>query len=244
MGLKIKILLTLVLAALTLPSGYALADVYSSTNYQFNESQVGGAGSGLQSSTNYQAFQNAGDLTVGNYTGTNYQIEGGFNTTTQPFLEVFVTSGNLSLGTLSTASAATTTTTFYVRAYLASGYVVRTQGTPPASGNVHTFTALSSPTASSVGTEQFGMNLVANTSPVTFGANPSQVPDSTFGFGTAASGYNTANLYKYNQGDTIASSAKSSGETLFTISYLENISNNTPGGTYTYNQDLVVTATY
>ena len=243
MRLKIKILLTLVLTAFLVPSSYVLADVYSSPNYMFNESQIGGAGGGLQSSTNYQAFQNAGDLTVGNYTGTNYQIEGGFNTTTQPFLEVYVASGSLNIGNLSTGAAATASTTFYVRAYLASGYVVQTQGLPPSDGR-HSLTALSSPTASSAGTEQFGMNLVANTSPVTFGANPSQVPDATFGYGTAASGYNSANLYKYNQGDVIASSSSSSGETLYTISYIENISNFTPGVNYTYNQNLVVTATY
>lgn len=244
MGRKIKSLLTLIIALAVLPNGYALADIYSSGSYQYDEAQVGNVGSGFESSTNYQAFQNAGDLTVGNYTGTNYQIEGGFNTTTSPFLEAFVTGGTINIGTLSTASAAHTTTTFYVRAYLASGYVVQTQGAAPQYNGSHTLIPLSSPTASSAGTEQFGMNLVANTSPATFGANPSQLPDTTFGFGQAAAGYNTANLYKYHQGDVIAQSFKSSGETLYTISYIENISNTTPGGSYSYTQNLVITATY
>jgi hypothetical protein len=104
--------------------------------------------------------------------------------------------------------------------------------------------ALSTPTASIPGTEQFGMNLVANTSPITFGANPSQNPSSVFSFGAAASGYNTANLYKYVQGSTIASSNSSSGETDYTISYIYNISNSTPGGYYLFNDVLVATATF
>lgn len=240
--IKTLIIASLYIGVLALPS-FALADCYSSTNNMFCESQFG-VGGGQLNSSNYQGTLSVGDTVVGNATGSAYQLEGGFNTTTTPFLEVYVSSGTLNIGALSTSTAATTSTTFYVRAYLASGYVVQTQGTPPSYGTFHTFTPMSSAAASSPGTEQFGMNLVANTSPVTFGANPSQVPDTTFGFGTAATGYNTANLFKYNQGNVIAQSTKSSGETLYTISYIENISNLTPGGTYTYTQNLVVTATY
>jgi len=105
-------------------------------------------------------------------------------------------------------------------------------------------TAPSTPTASSSGTEQFGINLVANTSPATFGSNPAQIPNSTFSFGQAASGYNTPNLYKYVNGDTVASSSSSSGETDYTISYIFNISSTTPGGTYTMNHVLVATSTF
>jgi len=89
-----------------------------------------------------------------------------------------------------------------------------------------------------------GMNLAANTSPTTFGAVPVQIPDSTFSFGVATSNYNTANQYMYVNGDTIASSPKSSGETDYTISYILNITNITPGGTYTMNQAIVATSTF
>jgi hypothetical protein len=98
--------------------------------------------------------------------------------------------------------------------------------------------------ASSVGTEQFGINLRANTSPATFGADPVQVPDNTFSFGTVAAGYNTPNQYKYVKGDTIASSSRSSGETDYTISYIMNIGNLTPGGTYNMAHVLVATSTF
>lgn len=221
--------------------GTAMA-AYTSPNYSANEVQFG-VGSGLQSSTNYQAQSSVGDLGVGNSTSPNYQTEAGFNTTTSPYLEAYVASGNIDLGALSTLSTAHTTATFHVRDYLSSGYIVQTVASPP-SYATHTITPLASPTAATPGTEQFGMNLVANTSPANFGAAPAQVPDASFGFGYASSGYNTANKFKYNQYDTIAQSDKSSGETDYTISYIMNISNTTPGGTYRFNQDLVVTGTY
>jgi hypothetical protein len=103
---------------------------------------------------------------------------------------------------------------------------------------------LTTPTISSVGTEQFGINLVANTAPTTFGANPSQAPDASFSFGQAAAGYDTPNYFKYVTGDTIAYSNKSSGETDYTISYLFNVSNATPGGQYTLHHVLVATSTF
>ena len=129
---------------------------------------------------------------------------------------------------------------------MSSGYVVQTVSDPPTNTlpNSPALTALSTPTASSPGTEQFGINLVANTSPTTFGANPIQVPDNTFSFGTVASGYNTANLFKYVKGDTIAQSTRSTGETDYTISYLYNISNVTSAGEYRLAHNLVATATY
>jgi hypothetical protein len=109
---------------------------------------------------------------------------------------------------------------------------------------------LTSPTVSSAGSEQFGMNLVANNScpqsgmPGSLGSDPVQVPSSSFSFGAAAANYNTACNFTYNNGDTVAQSTQSSGETDFTISYLFNISSITPGGTYTMNQSLVATSTF
>jgi hypothetical protein len=113
-----------------------------------------------------------------------------------------------------------------------------------------------SPATSAVGTEQFGINVVANSCPGsapgsgsgscsgTLGANPSQDPDATFSFGHAATNYDVAISYTYNDGDIIAQSDTSSGFTLYTISYLFNISNVTPAGTYTMSQSLVATSTF
>jgi len=56
--------------------------------------------------------------------------------------------------------------------------------------------------------------------------------------------HNSCGLFEYVQGSTIASSAKSSGETDYTISYIENISNVTPGGVFYMNDQLVAVPTY
>jgi hypothetical protein len=154
-----------------------------------------------------------------------------------------VSNSSQDIGYLSTATATTATATFTVRAYLASGYVVTTGSDPPSNGS-HTMSTPSTPTASSVGTEQFAINLVANTNPTSFGADPAQIPDASYSFGEAAANYDTANVYKYTKGDTIASSSKSSGVTQYTVSYLYNISAITPAGLYTFSHVIIATATY
>lgn len=242
-NIKRLLLLGLVVLGVMSLSAVVHAQTSCSGNYCATETFFGSGGDLNDCSTNYCAKLSAGETGVGNSKGTNYQAQAGFNTTDAPFLEFFVTAANINLGALSTASTATATAQFYVRAYLASGYSVVTASNPPSMGsyNMHT---MSSQAASSTGQEQFGINLVANTSPTTFGANPSQYPDSTFGSGYAAAGYNTANMYKYNKGDVIAASNSSSGRTDYTISYIFNISSITPGGTYNFNQDLIAVATY
>jgi hypothetical protein len=95
------------------------------------------------------------------------------------------------------------------------------------------------------GTEQFGINLVANTSPVSFGADPSPQPDSSFASGQAATGYDTTNQFKYNVGDTIAQTQSNGwGLTNYTISYIANIAVLTPAGKYSAVQDMVAVTTY
>ena len=83
------------------------------------------------------------------------------------------------------------------------------------------------------------------------GADPSPQPNSSFANGQAATGYSTVNQYKYSQGDIIACSGSSGscsgsgwGATIYTISYIANISLITPAGNYSVNQDLVAVATY
>ena len=99
--------------------------------------------------------------------------------------------------------------------------------------------------SSQPGTEQFGINLVANTVPSSLGANPNNgTPPDDFGFGEAAPNYDTPNSYRFVSGDTVAFAPKESGETEYTISYLANVAALTPGGIYKTNQTLIVTGTY
>jgi hypothetical protein len=214
-----------------------------SGDYGVNEVFFGTGGQYACSGGTYCANETTGDTAVGNTKGTAYQAQGGFNTNRSPSLSVTVSNNTINLGVLTAGTTATATSNFSVESYLSSGYIVQIVGNPP-TNSTHQLTALTSPTASNSSAEQFGLNLVANTSPVSFGANPSQSPDSTFGFGTAASGYNTANLYQYASGNTVAQSLKSSGITNYTVSYIFNTTVLTPGGTYTTNQAIVATATF
>jgi hypothetical protein len=228
----------------------AQAQQSSSSNYQVNEVFFGTGGELNACSSSYCSKQAAGETGVGNTSSTNYQAQGGFNTDRTPFIEFVVTAGSTDLGVLSTGNASVATGTFHVKTYLAGGYVVQTVSDPPTNTlpTQPMLNALSTPSASSPGTEQFGINLVSNTvacgAPTTFGANPVQQPDSTYSFGTVASGYNTCGLFKYVKGDTVAQSTKSSGETDYTISYLFNISNVTAAGEYQFHHVLVATSTY
>ncbi len=215
----------------------------TSTSYSTQEYYFGTGGDTNLSSTNYSARSATGALGVGDGSGTSYKSSAGTVTPREEYIEFVVNATTINLGLQSMGSTTTGTATFYVKAYVSSGYAVRNASAPP-SIPTHTMAAPASAVASAVGTEQFGINVVANTAPITFGANAVQVPDSTFSFGTAASGYNTANVYKYVNGDTIAQSTKSSGETDFTISYILNIGSTTPSGTYVMNHVMVATAGY
>ena len=252
MGIKQKTtkhfgLLALIIAAIVAPMLYETvvfaAPTFVSPNYGIDEYTMGSGGANDMSSASYRGRASLGDTGVGNSPSTNYQANSGFTTTPDPYIEFTVSGGTVDLGTLSTSAAKTGTATFSVRTYLASGYVVVTGSDPPNNG-ARILAGMSSAAASSTGTEQFGINLVANTSPATIGANPSQIPGSTYSFGTAAAGYNTANQYKYVKGDVIASSSSSSGTTQYTITYLININATTPGGQYAMNHIHVATSTY
>lgn len=238
-------MLIVVFAAIAVVTPPVHAQQSSSTNYQVDEVFFGIGGELEACSAGYCSKQSAGETGVGNTKSTNYQAQGGFNTDREPSLSLIV-SGGADLGVLNTASTAVTTGVFKVKSYLANGYVVQTQSDPPKSvtGPVHTFATPSTPTVSAVGTEQFAINLVANSNPSGLGNNPLQVPDNTFSFGAAASGYNTPNQYKYVKGDTIAYSNSSSGETEYTISYIFNISSLTPAAEYRFNHVIVATSTF
>lgn len=222
-----------------------------STNYKFVEPSLGGTGLLQSQSANYQAAgAAAGILGVGNSSSSNYQINTGNITTNDPALTFAITSPNATFDDFSAAQAATATSTFEVTNYTSYGYIVQIVGDPPKYGT-HTIAPMGTPTpeVSQAGVEQFGINVVANTSPVSFGANPTCSPDNSFcPFSSLVnlipSDYKTPNNYRYVDGETIASAPKSSGKISYTISYLVNVSSVTPAGQYTSNQTLICTGTY
>jgi len=143
-----------------------------------------------------------------------------------------------SAGNLSSSAVSSNSHTVTVATNAASGMVVTYSGTTLTSG-ANTITAMSTATASSVGTEQFGINAVANTTPAV-GAACSGTPT----IATAATGYAVADNFKFVSGETIVSSAGTINSTTCTISYITNITAPTAAGSYTTTLTYVATATF
>ena len=211
-----------------------------SNNYRFDESTVGSGGLIQSSSANFQGSNASGDLAIGNSASENFQVESGSQTTNDPTLKFAINTADANFGSFSASAPTVATATFSVANYTSYGYVVQIVGTPPTNGS-HVIDPLPIAATSQTGIEQFGVNLVANTLPVSVGANPN---NGQFGFGEAAPNYDTSNSYRYVSGDTIAKAPKSSGLTTYTLSYLVNVDSLTPGGQYTSDQTLIVTGTY
>lgn len=215
---------------------------YSSPSYGVDEVFFGSGGVNDANSANYNARASLGDLGVGNSSSTNFQAYAGFTTDTAPFIELTVNATDIDMGTLDASTTGIGTASFTIRTWLAEGYVITNGSTPPKNGN-YTITTLNTPTTSTQGAEQFGINLRDNTTP-NIGANPVQIPDSNFSYGQVSPDYNNPDQFKYLQGDTIAFSNQSTSVTEYTISYIMNVSSLTPGGIYAMEHDLVATSTY
>ena len=238
----------MVVVALCMLQPPLYAQSSSSTNFKVDEYQFGSGGELENSSASFRAQTSIGSLGVGRSSSANYDMEAGFLTPNEPFLELFINSSTVNLGDLSTGATGTGSGTFWVRTYLSGAYIVQTMSQPPTSEGAAVINAKTSLGAPIPGTEEFGINLVDNSSP-DIGANSLNVPDGTFADGTVASGYSTVNQFKYGVGDIIASSAATAGNqavgrTDYTISYIANISSITEAGSYTMRHDIVAVATF
>ena len=72
------------------------------------------------------------------------------------------------------------------------------------------------------------------------GANPS----GTAPIGSAAGSYGTVNQFAYQSGNTVASASGDTSTTVFTVSYLANVSTGTEGGNYTTTLTYTATANF
>lgn len=216
------------------------AQSLQSSNFRFDEGVIGTGGLLQSSSTNYSATSATGDIGIGNSASTNFQLDSGTKTSPDPALTVAVLTSTANFGTFSPTTTATGTATFSVINYTTYGYVVQLIGDDLKNGpsTINSMTTTGPP---QTGIEQFGVNLVANTLPSSFGANPN---NGQFGQGSVAPSYATPNEFRYISGETIALATKNSGQTIYTMSYIVNVAQLTPGGVYTSDQTLVVTGTY
>jgi len=235
-GVKIAIV---VFALIFVPVSITEAESQS-PNYRIDESAIGTSDSAESSSINYQSTSAAGALSVGDASSSGYNVSTGTKTTPDPYLSFTFINAAAQFDSFSPVLASTSTASFSVSDYTSYGYSVQIIGSPLSNGS-HTIAAMSSTDISRPGIEQFGINLVANTSPAAFGSNPD---NGLFGFGQVAGNYSTPNNFRFVSGESIAVAPKSSGITIYTISYLVNVASITPGGQYASNQTLIITGTY
>ncbi len=220
------------------PSAESITEAMLSSNYEIPYSSLN-VGGNPQDSTTYKMQDTIGEIATGLMTGTSYKLEAGFQALTLPPVLIFsITDNTADLGLITTLAAKTDSTGFTVATNTLDGYVVTVSGnTLTSNSSSANIDALATPNTSSPGTEQFGINLVDNSSP-DVGANPSG------GSGQAASDYDTINNFKFVSGNTIANSSTFSSITTFTISYLGNISTSTVAGDYSDILTLIATGTF
>lgn len=234
----VKVLL-LAVSFVVLSTGTALATNSQSPSFELEEPQFG-AGSALETcSGQYCAQASIGDMGSGLGDSSSASFSSGPEVGDEPLLEVIVEPGASHLGVLSTNTTSHKMTTLKIRTYLSDGYIVQITGDPPRYED-HALHAPSSPTASVPGTEQFALNLVANTTPQV-GVNPLQTPSGEISFGYVLPNYNAPNMFMYQSGDIVARSDSESGQTDYTISMIVNVAGSTPAGHFSGDYAVVVT---
>lgn len=136
-----------------------------------------------------------------------------------------VSGDQINFGDFSPSNTSAATSQFLTATNANNGYSVTLDGTTMTSGN-NIIPAPTTPTASRLASSQFGVNLLANTSP-SVGSNP-------VGNGTASVSptYDNRNLYLFNSGDVVASSNRPSDYMKFTVSYIVNVNSGQPVGVY------------
>lgn len=149
---------------------------------------------------------------------------------------------SVAFGTFSTTAAKTGTSVMAASTNGSYGYSITVNGTTltcTTCNGTKTISALATQTASSTGTEQFGLNLKANTLPAVFGTEVTGT-----GTATATANYATANSYRFVTADSVASVAGSTNANTFTAAYIVNVAGTTEAGTYNATMTYIATATF
>ena len=264
---QIQKLLSLIIACAVFIAPINVLAQSSSTNYKTEETFFGTGGDVDSTSTNFRSQQSVGSLGVGNISSNSFDGILGNITPSEPFLEFGVTNASVDFGILSdtttsfgSPSGGSCACSFYVRTYLSQAYVVINASPQPPTSEGGAFLdpkIIQGLPAGSASVEEFGFNLVANTTLASFGADPKNVrdnntsntQDNSFADGKVASGYETTNQFKFVAGDAIAQSPatvgnQAVGQTNYTISYIAKRKSLTEAGLYILRHDLVAVATY
>lgn len=149
------------------------------------------------------------------------------------------TGGNYSdLGTLSSAHTLTATSQMAAGTNASGGYVITVNGPSMEAGN-NVIDPLVSPKFSAPGNTQFGINLVANSTPA-IGSDP----DGSFVNAVVAPNYDTPDKFMYHDGDMVASAPNVSLIRRFTVSYIVNVPPDLRAGVYTTTLTYICTGRF
>lgn len=131
------------------------------------------------------------------------------------------------LGELSPTSTLTAQSQMAVGTNASGGFAITANGGSLSAG-ANVISTPTAPTPSQQGTDQFGINLVANSNPG-IGVDP----EGTWANAVAAPDYSVPNRYKYVSGDVVAYSPNVSLMKKFTVSYIVNSRPDLRPGVYT-----------
>jgi len=130
------------------------------------------------------------------------------------------------MGTLEPATTLSAQSQMAVGTNATGGFAITASGIPPSAGT-NVIEPLLLSTESKPGSNQFGINLVANNAPAV-GIDPQGI----WANAIVASDYNVPNKYKYVSGDLVAYSPNVSLMKKFTVSYILNTSDELKAGVY------------
>lgn len=220
-----------------------LATTSRSDNYEASEAEFG-AGAALETcSGSYCARASIGDISGVDGEGTAFTAAfGPLSTDSEPMLEVIIEPGNSDLGILDTDRTATRTMVVHVRSHLAGGYMVQITGDPPRYGD-YILDAPVVATESTMGSEQFALNVVANTDPEV-GQDPTLTLSDQVVADIIEPNYATPNMFAYTSGDVVARTLSESSQIRYTISMIVNVGGKTPAGHFAGDFAAVVTPVF
>lgn len=131
------------------------------------------------------------------------------------------------MGNLSEDQTLTAQSQMIVGTNATAGFSITVHGNSMAAGT-HVIDSLTTPSPSIKGVNQFGINLVANTTP-----NVGSDPDGLWANAVTTDDYGTPDLFKFVDGDEVAYSPNVSLSKRFTISYIVNVNPELHPGIYT-----------
>lgn len=152
-----------------------------------------------------------------------------------------ISGSSIDFGSFSSGATSTGTSVMVASTNSGNGYNITANGSPMtclSCTGTPTITSMAAAAVSAIGTSQFGFNLVANATPA--------VGAGVVGSGSGApnTGYDTADSFQFNTGDTVATASAVTAANTFTVSYIVNVPGDQAAGQYMTAMTYICTSSY